>query len=109
MTYINTLFLDSKFTLVTMDSPCGYVCRLSRVKPIYFPTQPSQIITHLVPILKQVYSIRLLMEKNLALISTVPVEIDQDISFEVENNVYLPPSFYCTKKTSQKRKSDDIN
>jgi hypothetical protein len=49
------------------------------------------------------------MEKNLALISTAPVEIDQDISFEVENNVHLPPSFYCTKKTSQKRKSDDIN
>lgn len=92
-----------------MDSPCGYVCRLSRVKPIYFPTQPSEIINYLVPILKQVYSIRLLMEQNLALISAVPVEIDEDISFEVENKVYLPLSFYCTKKTVQKRRRDDMN
>ncbi|CEJ02601.1 hypothetical protein RMCBS344292_16601 [Rhizopus microsporus] len=84
------IIMNSKFTLVTMDSPCGYVCRL-------------------IPILKQVYSIRLLMEQNLALISAVPVEIDEDISFEVENKVYLPLSFYCTKKTVQKRRRDDMN
>lgn len=92
-----------------MDSPCGYVYRLSRVKPIYFPTQPSEIIIYLVPILKQVYSIRLLMEQNLTLISAVPVEIDEDISFEVENKVYLPLSFYCTKKNGQKRRKDDMS
>ncbi|KAG0743871.1 hypothetical protein G6F33_010833 [Rhizopus arrhizus] len=103
------IILNSKFTLVTMDSPCGYVYRLSRVKPIYFPTQPSEIITYLVPILKQVYSIRLLMEQNLTLISAVPVEIDEDISFEVENKVYLPLSFYCTKKNGQKRRKDDMS
>lgn len=101
--------MNSKFTLVTMDSPCGYVCRLSRVKSIYFPSQPFEIITYLVPILKQVYSIRLLMEQNLKLMSAVPVDIDEDISFEVKNKVCLPLSFYCTKKTGQKRKADDIN
>ncbi|RCH81527.1 hypothetical protein CU098_001238, partial [Rhizopus stolonifer] len=79
--------MNSKFTLVTMDSPCGYVCRLSRVKSIYFPSQPFEIITYLVPILKQVYSIRLLMEQNLKLMSAVPVDIDEDISFEVKNKV----------------------
>ncbi|KAG1580612.1 hypothetical protein G6F47_010490 [Rhizopus delemar] len=103
------IIMNSKFTLVTMDSPCGYVCRLSRVKPIYFSTRPSEVITYLVPILKQIYSIRLLMEQNLTLISAVPVEIDENISFEVENKVYLPLSFYCIKKTGQKRRKDDMN
>lgn len=92
-----------------MDSPCGYVCRLSRVKPIYFPTRPSEVITYLIPILKQVYSMRLLMEQNLTLISAVPVKIDEDISFEVESKIFLPLSFYCTKKTGQKRRNDDMN
>ncbi|KAG2191987.1 hypothetical protein INT47_000779 [Mucor saturninus] len=103
------IIMNSKFTLVTMDSPCGYVCRLSRAKPIFFPSQPSEIVNYLVPIMKQVYSTRLLMEQNLALISAVPVEIDEDISFEVENKVYLPQSFYCTKKIVQKRRIDDMN
>lgn len=80
-----------------MDSPCGYVCRLSRVKPIYFPTQPSEII-----------SIRLLMEQNLALISAVPVEIDEDISFEVENKVYLPLSFSIAPKKLFKNEGEMI-
>jgi hypothetical protein len=92
-----------------MDSLCGYVCRLSRVKPIYSPTQASEIITRSVPLLKQVYSVRLLMEQNLTLLSSLPVEIDEDISYEVENELYLPPSFYCTKKTGQKRKKDGMN
>lgn len=49
------------------------------------------------------------MEQNLTLISAVPVEIDENISFEVENKVYLPLSFYCIKKTGQKRRKDDMN
>jgi hypothetical protein len=43
------------------------------------------------------------------LISAIPVEIDEDISFEVENKVHLPLSFYCTKKTGQKRRKDDMS
>ena len=60
----------------------GWFC-LNRVKPIYFLAQASEII----PILKQVYSVRLLMEQNLTLLSSL-VEIVKDISSEVGNEAH---------------------
>lgn len=75
----------------------GWFC-LNRVKPIYFLAQASEII----PILKQVYSVRLLMEQNLTLLSSL-VEIVKDISSEVDNEAY---HFTAQKKTGQKKKND---
>jgi hypothetical protein len=73
----------------------GWFC-LNRVKPIYFLAQASEII----PILKQVYSVRLLMEQNLTLLSSL-VEIVKDISSEVDNEAHHSTA---QKKKAKKRK-----
>lgn len=93
-----------------MDSPCGYVCRMNRVNPISFPSQPKEIISHSVEVIKYVYSLRLFMENTLDLLSTVTPSLDDGIEFGATSDTPLPPSFYINNNTSnQKRKAEEIN
>ncbi|KAI7907273.1 uncharacterized protein BX663DRAFT_421079, partial [Cokeromyces recurvatus] len=54
--------LETKFILLTMDSPAGAVCRISHLYPLQFPDDAELITKQLPQILKVVYKSRLIME-----------------------------------------------
>ncbi|KAG1382161.1 hypothetical protein G6F61_002521 [Rhizopus arrhizus] len=46
--------METKFALLTMDSPAGAVCRINHLHPLQFPDDPELITKQLLPILETV-------------------------------------------------------
>lgn len=89
------------------------------------PTQLSQTplctFLHNHPILSSVsfrslklfmYGVRLSVEGNMALINTLPLAIDDEIAYKIEDEVLPPPPyFHCSNKNygTKRRRIDDVN
>ncbi len=76
-----------------MDSPAGYVCRVNRLSPLFFPVQRAQISTKLIPILECIYKARIMMETSKSKIENDTTEITYD--FNPAPVHQIGPCFYA--------------
>ncbi|OAD77523.1 hypothetical protein PHYBLDRAFT_141406 [Phycomyces blakesleeanus NRRL 1555(-)] len=49
---VGFLLVGTKATMLSMDIPAGYVSRVRKMKPLYYPTNARQFTNRLIPILK---------------------------------------------------------
>ncbi|KAK4515609.1 uncharacterized protein ATC70_010560 [Mucor velutinosus] len=85
-------FLPSELnlSLLLLDIPDGYVCRISHRHPLKYPDDEDSIAKEFPQILKVVYQSRLLME-NARLMSRNQIE-----GFDVGERAPIPPCFYMS-------------
>jgi len=85
-------FLPSELnlSLLLLDIPDGYVCRISHRHPLKYPDDEDSIAKEFPKILKVVYQSRLLME-NARLMSRNQIE-----GFDVGERAPIPPCFYMS-------------
>lgn len=113
---INTIgFIISglQISMLVMDIPCGYVCRLSRTDRYAFPISPDFMSKQLTPILQLIYSAKELMLhtiEKLRASDTVPVSF-----ISGADDTPIPPAFVSpsssttTSSTSSRKRKSPIN
>ncbi|CDH58433.1 hypothetical protein RO3G_13306 [Lichtheimia corymbifera JMRC:FSU:9682] len=101
-----------QISMLVMDIPCGYVCRLSRTDRYAFPISPDFMSKQLTPILQLIYSAKELMLKTIDKLrasDTVPVSF-----ISGADDTPIPPAFISpssstttssTSSRTRKRKS----
>lgn len=94
-------YVETKISLIIMDSPKGNVCRTSRLKPLYFPVCSFNFMSSLVSIMKLVFTARLNMEKTYLLTTNNEPALEYDLGEDPP----IPPTFH----KSSKRKRDIAN
>lgn len=61
---VGYLLMETKFTLVTMESPAGAICRINHLYPLQFPNDPELITKQLLQILEVAYKSRLIIGRT---------------------------------------------
>ncbi|KAI8077093.1 hypothetical protein BDF21DRAFT_445102 [Thamnidium elegans] len=79
VTISSLMIMETKISLIIMDSSGGNVCRVSRLKPLYFPVCPFNFMSSLISIMKLVYTARLNMEKTDLLIAKNEPALEYDL------------------------------
>lgn len=109
---IDSFSLGLQISMLVMDIPCGYVCRLSRTDRYAFPISPDFMSKQLTPILQLIYSAKELMLKTIDKLrasDTVPVSF-----ISGADDTPIPPAFISpssstttssTSSRTRKRKS----
>ncbi|KAI9019208.1 hypothetical protein CLU79DRAFT_705285 [Phycomyces nitens] len=49
---VGLLLMGTKITMLSMDIPAGYICRVRKMKPLSYPTNCRQFIKRVIPILR---------------------------------------------------------
>ncbi|KAI7900632.1 uncharacterized protein BX663DRAFT_151916 [Cokeromyces recurvatus] len=94
ITISSLMIMETKISLIIMDSPGGNVCRISRLKPLYFPVSSLNFMSSLVSIMKLVYTARLNMEKTHLLIS----KNESALEYDLGEDPPIPPTFHKNSK-----------
>lgn len=86
--------METKFALLTMDSPAGAVCRINHLHPLQFPDDPELITKQLLPILETVYRSRLIIER------TRLITLDKVVAFDLGEGGPIPLCFHAQPKST---------
>ncbi|KAG1422283.1 hypothetical protein G6F58_003370 [Rhizopus delemar] len=105
ITISSLMIMGTKISLIIMDSPGGNVCRISRLKPLYFPVCPLNFMSSLVSIMKLVYTARLNMEKTYLLIAKNEPALEYDLGEDPP----IPPTFHNNLKRKRDFAEDDTH
>ncbi|GAN06832.1 hypothetical protein MAM1_0137c06322 [Mucor ambiguus] len=103
ITISSLMIMETKISLIIMDSPGGNVCRISRLKPLYFPVCSLNFMSSLVSIMKLVYTARLNMEKTYLLIAKNEPALEYDLGEDPP----IPPTFHKNLKRKRDFSEDD--
>ncbi|KAI7854600.1 hypothetical protein BDC45DRAFT_507653 [Circinella umbellata] len=106
-----------RVSLVMMDCPEGYVCRLTRTRDYEIPLAIPQISKRLIPILKLVLGAKAMILKNVFLLEFGPEkQSDDELSEEpcfivheqsTSSQIFLPTSLNSSASQSKKRKTSE--
>ncbi|KAI7880034.1 hypothetical protein K492DRAFT_147628 [Lichtheimia hyalospora FSU 10163] len=95
-----------QISMLVMDIPCGYVCRLSRTDRYAFPVSPDFMSKQLTPILQLIYSAKELMLttiEKLRASDTVPVSFISGADDTPIPPAFVSPSSSTTTSSSSSR------
>ncbi|ORZ06431.1 hypothetical protein BCR42DRAFT_496295 [Absidia repens] len=83
---VGLTLMGSKLTMMMMDSPCGYVARVKRTTPLYFPNNTMEFALGISKLLTLTYTARLLMEATLKTYS-IYVPGPKEICIKLSNGI----------------------
>ncbi|CAO3643431.1 unnamed protein product [Cunninghamella blakesleeana] len=96
--------MGTKINMIYMDIPKGYICRISRSKPLYFPTISSQLIRMMIPLLSLSWNGKKIMNESFKLLSEEDEDIDinstTNNNSNADNNIHIPSCFWPASSSS---------
>ncbi|KAI9496365.1 hypothetical protein BDB00DRAFT_810188 [Zychaea mexicana] len=106
-----------RFQLLTMDSPAGYVCRVSKYKEYEVPLSATKIESQLIPILQLILKAKALVKANIVLLENNPGtdtngDADEQGYFVHQHSsrpkLLLPAAMNPSSENKKKRKLESI-
>ncbi|KAG1644675.1 hypothetical protein G6F44_002587 [Rhizopus delemar] len=99
------MIMETKISLIIMDSPMGHVCHISRLKPQYFPVCSVDFMNLLVSVMKLVYTARLSMENTFSLVAKTKCTLEYDLG----DDVPVSPTFRKNLKRKRDIAEEDVD
>ncbi|CDH52824.1 predicted protein [Lichtheimia corymbifera JMRC:FSU:9682] len=97
------IFSGLKMTILVMDCPAGYTCRLQRLGPLHYPETEQVLVTRLTSLILTIGSIKQLMKHTLQAMQNENVFVPTFSS--PEPTCPLPPTYHVK---GRKRKASAI-